>query len=248
MDVFFSKTGSDGNATIISDGVSALLIDCGISVKNVQKGSGFKLGLVTNALLTHEHIDHTKYLKNYIERGITFYCSEETKLQLGFKGIYDGYYCKPIGKNNNTYTIDTFKVKPFELPHINTDGADCKNFGYLIYSKVNCERLLFITDTHYIPQQFPPCEHYMLECNYAEIQDFKKELEFIEPVVEGRRFKSHMSLETLKLFLSKQDLSRCKRIDLLHFSKGSYMKPQEMKLEIENFLKTITDREIEVHI
>lgn len=243
MEIVYSETGSGGNATIITDGESYLLIDCGLSVKQVNKGGYSNLSNVKNALLTHSHMDHVKYLKNYVERGITFHCSEETKIILGIKGLYDGYYCKSI-KSLKQFEIETFIIKPFELPHTNPDGTDCHNLGFFIYSKVDKKKMLYVTDTHYIPQQFPPCENYVLECNYSEIENFENEMEYITPVVEGRRMKSHMSLETLKLFLSKQDLSKCEWIKLVHGSKTSIKSMQEMKEEIQQ----LVGEEIEVII
>lgn len=247
MEIKYSKTGSDGNVTIISDGLSELIIDAGIRPKSV-KSSGADLSNIRSGLITHAHMDHVQYLKAYTERGIKFYCSEETKIELGFKGIYDSYYCQPIKSTSNPIVIETFKIKPFVLPHTNPDGTDCHNFGYLIYSKVDDKRLLYITDCHYIPQQFPPCEYYILECNYSEIENFEEEMPFIEPCVESRRFKSHMSMQSLKLFLAKQDFSRCEWIKLIHISKSSTVNGEEMRKNIEQYIKEISGREIEVNI
>ena len=227
MDIIYTNTGSSGNCTIIYDGQSYLMIDCGISDKIVNKEINYTLSKVKDCLITHHHSDHTSYMPYYVKRGITMYMSKYTKEKLGV----NGYFFKTIS-SRQTININTFYVIPFELPHSNSDGTECVNFGYLIYSKATKERLVFCTDCHYIPQRFPPCEYYMLECNYKPIENFKEDMEFINPYLEERRIRSHMSVLSCELFFQKQDLSKCKGIYLLHISHTNGDFSQEFKERI----------------
>jgi len=54
-------SGSKGNATLISNGETTLLIDCGFSLKKIEAKAadfGFNLADLSAILVTHEHSDH----------------------------------------------------------------------------------------------------------------------------------------------------------------------------------------------
>ena len=56
-------SGSKGNATVIEGPEESVLVDCGLSRRELHRradAEGVDLGRVQALLLTHEHIDHTK--------------------------------------------------------------------------------------------------------------------------------------------------------------------------------------------
>ena len=75
MEIKVIASGSSGNATLISDGVTALLLDAGISHKELQRGTGFKLSGVAGCLITHEHQDHSKACKELAKTGTDVYAA-----------------------------------------------------------------------------------------------------------------------------------------------------------------------------
>ena len=114
--------------------------------------------------------------------------------------------------------VGTFIIKPFKVAHINTDGSDCQNAGFLIYSTETKEKMIWITDAAYIENRFPALDYICIECNYIDVDDYSKELEYVNKFVEKRRFNSHLSLSRCIDFLKKQDLSKIKWIKLLHLT------------------------------
>lgn len=229
MEVLFSTTGSKGNFSCITDGKTTIAIDCGIPVEKANKSISYKLSKVSAALVTHSHQDHAKYLKDFTNRCIPCYmplqCIET--LNLG------NYYCKPTNPLK-TILIGSMAALPFELPHTNHDGTPCQNYGYLIYSTVTKEHMLWCTDCHYIPNNFVPCEYYCIECNYFDVQDSSCMIDDVNISVERRRLTSHLSLANCIRFLKSQDLSKAKQIRLLHISNSngniaSYLKDQVQK-------------------
>ena len=59
-------SGSGGNATVIAGPAGSVLVDCGISRRELMRradAEGVDLGRVRAVLLTHEHVDHTKGLE-----------------------------------------------------------------------------------------------------------------------------------------------------------------------------------------
>lgn len=229
MDIVFKKTGSRGNSTIISDGLTTLLIDCGIPCKDFLKEEGIFLSNIDGCLITHKHQDHCRYIKEIIKSGINCYSSLETFEDIGLQG----YFLKPV-KHNESFNINTFFIKPFSVPHTNLDGEECLNFGYLIYSKNTKEKALYVTDCHYIPYRFPACQYYFIEINYDEIEDKKFD------IVKKRRLRSHQSLNTAMLFFKKQDLSKCKAVYPIHISENS----NNIKKHIKRELKKINIKDV----
>ena len=92
-------------------------------------------------LITHEHQDHAKFALE-VAKYTRIYSSQGTLDKLDLRRLE--FQKRPI-EVNKTYAIGTFTVIPFEVEH---DAAE--PFGYLIYSRVTKEKLLFATDTYYI--------------------------------------------------------------------------------------------------
>lgn len=120
----------------------------------------------------------------------------------------------------NQFSIGTFVIRPFKVAHANSDGTDCDNLGFLIYSKSTKEKMLWITDAAYIENKFPPMDYICIECNYIDIDDYSNELSYVNGFVEKRRFRSHLSLNRCIEFLKQQDLSKVKEIRLLHLTES----------------------------
>lgn len=138
--------------------------------------------------------------------GIDTYVGRETSEALGLSG-HRLHVIEPMQQ----FTIGQWKIKPFSLPH------DVPNMGFLISN--GKDRLLYCTDCHYIPYRFEGLTHIMISCNYdAQIlkQNIKRGLVDVE--VGKRILMNHMSLSTVKDFLTVNDLSKVQEIHLLHLS------------------------------
>lgn len=57
MEVLWSKTGSKGNASVISDGQTLIQIDAGITPEAVNREINYRLNDVFACLVTHCHGD-----------------------------------------------------------------------------------------------------------------------------------------------------------------------------------------------
>ncbi len=218
MEVLFSLTGSEGNASIISDENTLIQIDTGIGMKKVNAEIDYKINNISAIIITHAHSDHISHLKDYLMLGRQIYAPQEVWDKMGNLGAYKRY-CKTI-QNNVQFKIGTFLIVPFEVKHINTDGTDCENYGFLIYSTITKEKMLWVTDCAYINNTFPTLNYICIECNYVDIENYADELDYLNVTVEKRRLNSHLSLNRCISFLEKQDLSKIKFIKLLHLTKN----------------------------
>ncbi len=64
-------SGSSGNAAVVEAGDTCVLLDCGISCRQIvtrMTGLGLDAGRIDAVLLTHEHDDHVKGLEVFLRR------------------------------------------------------------------------------------------------------------------------------------------------------------------------------------
>ena len=162
-------------------------------------------------------IGHSAFISRFLRLGMKVYANDETWLKTQISRPTRNAIEMQSGKQ---FSAGTFIVKPFDVAHTNSDGTPCKNFGFLIYSTVTKEKMLWITDASYIESRFPPMDYICIECNYIDVDDYSNELEYVNQFVEKRRFTSHLSLSRCINFLKMQDLSNIKYIRLLHLSES----------------------------
>lgn len=225
MKIKILSSGSKGNCYKISDGYSALLMECGITINEIKKKLNFDLLDIDGCLITHEHKDHSKAYKELSLLGLNIYMTKGTKEALGAKG----HNIKTFNKTNNVYDymeIGTFVIMPFMTVHDVIEPV-----GFLIRSIKTNETLLFLTDSMYSKYWFDNVEYIMLEVNYVKevIND-----NHINKSLRKRIKENHMSLETALKFLKSCDLSKTKEIYIMHLSDSNsdenYIKEEVQKV------------------
>ena len=204
MDIKILASGSSGNAYLIRDGHTRLLLDAGIPFKRIQIGCGFRTSSIDACLVTHRHGDHAAAIPKLLQRGIAVYSNEDVA------GLYEGVQelteCKE-------HTIGTLRILPFAAEH------DVPCYGYQVTSEETGERLVYITDSAYVRYTFTGLTHIMIEANYAEdimrgnVRDEKIPFSLAERVAG-----THMSIDTLIDLLRANDMSKVRQIYLLHLS------------------------------
>lgn len=233
MTIKVIASGSSGNATLISDGKTTLLLDAGISIKELERGSGFTLSRVAACLVTHEHQDHSKACKDLVKRGIDVYASAGTLQALNA----DGHRYKPVAAMKE-FIVGSFMIMGFGVKH---DAAE--PLGYLIYSRHTLEKTVYFVDTAYVENKFSGIHYFIVECNHGN-----KEL--CESVDRGsislelaeRITRNHLSLERLLKFLKANDASRAKEIHLVHLSDNN-SNEERFKWEVQR----LTGVEVYIH-
>lgn len=196
-------TGSKGNFYILEAGEEILLLECGIPIKEIKKALNFDLSKVVGCLLSHSHNDHCKAIEEVLKFTDVF-TSKGTKEELQER-FNINRHCFEI-EHNKPFEIGNFMIVPFNTQH------DTKEpLGFLIHHK-DIGTVLFATDTYYLKYKFRNIDYALIECNYSE--DVLEDL----PAYRARLLKSHMSLENLKETLKTWDLSKTKKIILIHMS------------------------------
>ena len=217
MDIKVIASGSSGNAYLIGDGRTLLLLDAGIPFKRIQIGCGFRTSTIDACLVTHRHGDHAAAVPKLIQRGITVYSNADVAER--YKGVQELTQRKE-------YPIGTLRILPFAAEH------DVPCFGYQVTSTETGEKLVYITDSAYVRYTFTGLTHIMIEANYAEdimignVRDGKVPLPLAERVAG-----THMSIDTLLELLRANDMTKVRQIYLLHLS--------DMSSDAERFKKLV---------
>jgi phosphoribosyl 1,2-cyclic phosphodiesterase len=206
----------------VTDGSTPLLLECGLPYKEIQRGFHFQMSSIAACLVTHEHGDHSKSLKDVLKAGIDVYASYGTWNALNLDGHHRAH---PV-KSKEQFTLGTWTILPFDVKHDVSEPL-----GFLLANQEG-EKVLFATDTYYIKYRFPGLTHIMVECNYSReilIENIVKGK--VPRVMKQRLEKSHFSLENVKEFLKANDLSNVQEIWLLHLS-DSNSNAEQFKREI----------------
>lgn len=204
-------SGSSGNCYRVTDGSTTLLLEAGIRYKDIQKSLNFQMSQIDGCLITHEHGDHCKSVKDVMKSGIDCYMSKGAAEALGLSG-----HRLKIIENQKILTIGTWTILPFDVQHDVSEPL-----GFLLVNKQG-EKLLFATDTYYIKYKFSGLTHIMIECNYSmEILEENIENGYVPEIMKNRLIRSHFSLKNVKEFLKANDLSKVQEIWLLHLSNNN---------------------------
>ncbi|MBT8342944.1 MAG: MBL fold metallo-hydrolase [Desulfatitalea sp.] len=204
-------SSSKGNAYAIHDDDKSILIDPGIGISEIRKALNFGVSRLDMCLLSHEHKDHSKAIKDIAKMRIECFASNGT-----WETVYSDDKFPPCATNINSLDynepteFNDWTILGFETEH---DAAE--PLGFLIRSPSG-KKILYATDTQYIRYKFTGVTHYMVECNYSEALLAKNER--LRPNVKSRIRQSHFELEQVKKFFGEQDLSKTDQIYLIHLS------------------------------
>ena len=123
-------SGSSGNASLIQNKNTTILVDCGLSGKRLSQmldEIGISCSDIDAMLITHEHSDHTLGAGVISRRfDIPIYATEKTHSAMSIGVIKEG--AAKLIKNNSAFEIGDIGIQPFSISH---DAAD--PVGYCFY-------------------------------------------------------------------------------------------------------------------
>lgn len=218
-------SGSSGNCYLLENDFECLVLEAGIDFKEVLKKLDFNISKIIGCLVTHEHKDHSKYVKEFIKNGIGVYMSKGTSSVIDLNSHYITYV-----KHNEYFKVGNFKIIPFNIKH---DAAE--PLGYYINHK-ETGNILFATDTYYIPNKFKDLSNILIECNYSgEILE-KNIINGSVPIhLRERIVRSHMEFKTCENCLRENDLRQTNNVVLIHLSDNNSA-AEMFRREIQNIL------------
>lgn len=226
-------SSSHGNAYIVSDCRTRILLECGLAFRTLQKKCGFSLCEFDAVLVTHEHKDHARCAGELARIGQSVYMSAGTALALG---LAEERPLSAVTASGEAVNIDPetavsvisapnvmmvehreqFSVGSFDIVPFNTYHDAAEPLGYLIRSRADGDVLVFATDTVNLRYRFPGLRFLAIEANYQE-SILSKAIR-IPDKTKDRIRNTHMEIDTLCEILCNMDLSKCREICLLHLS------------------------------
>lgn len=197
-------SNSKGNCYVIEHNDEYLIIEAGINDKEVIQAIDYRLDKVVGVLVSHEHKDHSKYLKRLSDRGLKVFANSDTLKSSNITNLN----ATPLESGDYVAISNNISVLTFKLFH------DVDNLGFLIKVK-DWGNILFETDTYKSPYAFKKVRLFMKEANYQE-----ELLLETQSFYRDRVIKSHMEIETTIKTLKQSIDSSSEHIVLLHLSGG----------------------------
>jgi len=189
-------SSSSGNCYLLTNENETLVIEAGVSFKEVKIALGHDILKIVGCLVSHSHLDHSKYMNEYAKAGIPV-LSPETHLL------------------NTSLQYGSFTITTFSLIH------DVPIYGFHIHHP-ETGNVLFITDTGEIPYKFANLNQIIIEANYDSDIVYDLMLnDKLNVAGQNRVESSHLSIQKTLEFFAENDISKVQNIVLIHLSGGS---------------------------
>lgn len=208
-------SGSSGNATLVSDDRTLILIDCGFTIKETVKRLerlGRKPEHLDAIIVTHEHSDHVKGVAPLARKyKIPVYMTEGTFASRDYGQLPElNLIC-----HYEPFAVGAIRVKPVAVPH------DAREPAQFVFSNDNV-RLGVLTDlgsvTSHVLEAYQQCHGLLVEANH----DVRMLSEGPYPFSLKRRVASawgHLNnVQTVNL-LNELDLSLVEHLVIGHISR-----------------------------
>lgn len=192
-------SGSSGNCLVIYDKHGKyVIIDVGLPYKDILKGVNYDLTNCVSILCTHNHLaDHTKSLDYFIKLGVPCYGNQD--ICNNHKG------CNLLPR---LLKLGGFKIQNFELVHNVPNNA-------FIIDTIDGIRILYCTDTEYIPKLVRRVHYAIIECNH----DYDCMIDnAVENVFSMSHHENHQSLNNCVEYLKEIYSPNLQAVILWHLS------------------------------
>lgn len=160
-------SGSSGNATLVSFGKTHLLVDAGLSARDLAArltGAGVPPSALSAILLTHEHHDHARGLLRFaVRHRVPVFSTPEALAALNLAPMHlAGWHPFEPGVAFSAFGID---VDPFSVPH---DAANPVGFVLTAFGM----RIGIVTDlghaTTLVTTRLRGCHVLLVEANHDD--------------------------------------------------------------------------------
>lgn len=215
-------SGSSGNAYALIADSEILLLDAGVSIKEIKKMCDWNVADICGCLVTHEHLDHSKSLVDVEQMGIPIYAPYRNDEPMRIGG---------------RWRIQSFDLTSIdgEWAHTNADGTPCPCYGFLITHPA-MGRFLYITDTEFVKWRFKEINHMLIGTNYdGDLADENTQK-------RSHVYRGHMSLQTACDFVSVNETDALRNVIMCHLSKDN----AEPKHFIEKMKETARNANVDV--
>jgi phosphoribosyl 1,2-cyclic phosphodiesterase len=220
MKITVLASGSGGNVTYLQVNDTKILIDCGLSYRQITnrlQQRDLTTENLDGVLITHEHGDHIKGLDVTLRKHETAcYLTEDTHKGMYYKASQNIHpsklrYITPYEE----FKINEISILPISVSHDSSDAV-----GFII--KAEDKKVVYITDIGYLPKTdhelLLNADMYIFESNYDVTMLFtSKRPFFLKQRIDS--VKGHMSNNDSAYNLAQLVGDKTKHIILAHRSK-----------------------------
>lgn len=213
-------SGSKGNCTYISSGDTSLIVDEGLSVKELKlraEKRGIDLSSVSAVLVTHEHYDHVKGLEQFsCESGARVYMPLTCYETMRARGERLTRY-EHVDGFETGFDVGDIRVEPFRLPH------DARyTVGYRLSDGKN--DIAIATDLGYVSDntlsRLSGCKAVIIESNHDKLMLEKGRYPFpLKMRIAGKT--GHLSNDDSAAIAAQLVAGGTERILLAHLSEDN---------------------------
>lgn len=233
-------SGSKGNCTFIESNKVKILIDCGLSLKQLKERLetiNIDIKDINYIIITHEHSDHIKgldqLLKNY---NIKVYINSSL---YSYFEIKEAKYLNKFIVYNNNFVVEDILINPICLSH---DSISCNGYTFICNSRKIC----YLTDlgcfNQSIIDNIKNCSLAIIEANHDEKMLLKNPN---YSLLLKRRIlsnKGHLSNSTSACLIKELVLSGTKQVILAHLSEENNT-PSLAFNTVKNYLESFGIKE-----
>jgi phosphoribosyl 1,2-cyclic phosphodiesterase len=225
-------SGSSGNATFVAAGRTRILVDAGLSFRELSRRLaeiGEDPKHLDAVLISHEHSDHVGGLPVLAKRHpVPIYLTHRTAPTIDWNGAVPHVQTFQAGSR---FSLGDIEVDTFTIPH---DAADPVAFAF----RAEGVRIGIVTDLGYIPESVK----YQLQGTDLLILESNHDLEMLRvgpypwPVkqrVMGRN--GHLSNDDMERFVREDMDSRTAMLVLAHLSENNNF-PAQVRLVAQQAL------------
>ena len=209
-------SGSRGNAIYLSDGETRILVDAGLSARQIEnrlREIGVHARDISAIIVSHEHTDHVGGIPSFVKKtGSACYTNRLTA-----EGMKNGHVLPELKvfSTGEKFRIGAYSIHPFTVPH---DALDPVGFEITNGGKKVCVATDLGHATNLVRQVLKDCDFLVLESNHDEnmlLSDIRR------PWSLKQRIKSkigHLSNRDAGRLLAEIASPRLQRVFLAHLS------------------------------
>jgi phosphoribosyl 1,2-cyclic phosphodiesterase len=237
-------SGSSGNCAVVSTERSCVLIDAGLSAKQIalrMEAAGYDPARLDGVLLTHEHSDHTGGLEILTKKwNVPVYATALTR-----EVIEDDFRHSPawrLMQTGSAFQINDLRVECFPVPHDAVDPV-----GFIVQDEES--KLGFLSDvghvTHLIRDRLMGSHTLYLEANYDTrlLEDDTKRPWATKQRISSRH--GHLSNEQAAEFVASIAHSSLHQVVLGHLSEDCNH-PEKAVSFIRDALEGLVTHDVQV--
>ncbi len=210
-------SGSSGNCTYIASPTTAILVDAGLSAREIGRrldALAVPLAGLAGVCVSHEHSDHTAGLRVLNQRhGVPIYANAATAQAIRQDAQFAEVPCR-IFENGHSFEVGDLRIEPFSVPH---DAYDPVGFAVTSAGV----RVAVVTDigvpTTLVRERLKGCHALVLESNHDEwLLQAAKRPEYLKQRIRGRQ--GHLSNERAGSLLAEIASPALAHVFLAHLS------------------------------